>query len=136
MMVILQNKIEIWRIQAMKFCWTTINVKNLEESLRFYQEIVGLVVDKRFAAGPGMEIVFLGDGETKVELIYNENSKEVILGKDISLGFEVKSLEDTMEIVKKMGIAIQGGPIQPNPHIKFFYVYDPNGLKIQFVENL
>jgi lactoylglutathione lyase len=120
----------------MKFCWTTINVKNLGESLRFYQEIVGLAIDRRFPAGPGMEIVFLGDGETKVELIYNEKSKEVVLGKDISLGFEVKSLEDTMEAVKKMGIAIQGGPFQPNPHIKFFYVYDPNGLKIQFVENL
>ncbi len=34
----------------MKFCWATINVKNMEESLNFYQEIVGLTVDRRFKA--------------------------------------------------------------------------------------
>lgn len=32
----------------MKFCWVTITVKNMEESLRFYYEIVGLNIDKRF----------------------------------------------------------------------------------------
>ena len=53
----------------MSFCWATITVNDLEESLSFYQDIVGLTVDRRFQAGPGMEIVFLGDGETKVELI-------------------------------------------------------------------
>ena len=36
----------------MKFCWVTITVKNMEESLRFYQEIVGLTIDRRFQAGP------------------------------------------------------------------------------------
>ena len=40
----------------MKFCWCTIMVKNMEESLKFYTEILGLDVDKRFQAGPGLEI--------------------------------------------------------------------------------
>ena len=46
----------------MKFCWTTIRVNNLEKSLKFYQEIVGLMVDRRFKAGQDLEIAFLGDG--------------------------------------------------------------------------
>ena len=50
----------------MKFCWSTLRVKNMDESLKFYEEVVGLILDKRFNAGPGMEIAFLGDGETKV----------------------------------------------------------------------
>lgn len=120
----------------MKFCWSTLNVKNMEESLKFYEEVVGLSVDKRFKAGPGTEIVFLGDGETKVELIYNENSTDINVGKDISWGFEVKSVDEMMNFVKEKGIAIESGPIQPNPHVKFFFVKDPNGLKIQFVENM
>ena len=120
----------------MKFCWSTLMVKNLEESLRFYKEIVGLNVSKKFNAGPGVQIAFLGDGETKVELMCNEDSKEVSFGQDISLGFEVNSVDEMMVFVKEKGIDIHSGPFHPNPHTKFFYVLDPNGLKIQFVENI
>ena len=59
----------------MKFCWTTINVTSMEESLAFYQEIVGLPLMRRFPAGPGMEIAFLGDGETQVELIASASTE-------------------------------------------------------------
>ena len=111
-------------------------VKNLEESLKFYNEIVGLNVSRRFSAGPMGEIAFLGDGETKIELICNEGSKEARYGHDISLGFEVKSVDEMMVFVKEKGIDIHSGPFQPNPHVKFFYVLDPDGLKIQFVENI
>ena len=120
----------------MKFCWSTLMVKNLEESIKFYKEIVGLNMGRRFKAGPGVEIVFLGDGETKIELISNENIKEVDFGHDISLGFEVNSVDEMMTFVKEKGVDINSGPFQPNPHTKFFYLLDPNGLKIQFVENI
>src|SRR5659263_377620 len=120
----------------MKFCWSTLMVKNLEESLKFYQEIVGLEVNRRFKAGPGVEIAFLGDGETKIELIGNGSGEEVNVGKDISWGFEVDSLDKTLSLIKEKGFEIQSGPFQPNPHIKFFYMLDPNGFKIQFVENI
>lgn len=120
----------------MKFCWSTLMVKNLQKSIDFYVEIVGLNVNRRFNAGPGIEIAFLGDGETKIELVYNEAFKDVNFGDAISLGFEVNSLDEIMAVAKKKGIAIHSGPFQPNPHTKFFYVLDPNGLKIQFVENI
>jgi len=64
----------------MKFCWTTLTVKNMEESLKFYQELIGLNLNQRFQAGPNMEIAFLGQGETQVELIYNKEAKEKIIG--------------------------------------------------------
>ena len=55
-------------------------VNNLEESLKFYQEIIGLRVDKRFNAVPGVKIAFLGDEETKLELICNKTSRKVNIG--------------------------------------------------------
>lgn len=119
----------------MKFCWSTLRVNNLEESLKFYQEIVGLTVERRFQAGPGKEIAFLGKGETQIELIDVHSPEEVKVGEDISWGFEVDSVEEMMAFVKEKNIPIHSGPFQPNPHVKFFYVTDPNGLKIQFVEN-
>lgn len=39
----------------MKFLWTAINVKNLDESIAFYSKLVGLQVVRRFPAGPGVE---------------------------------------------------------------------------------
>lgn len=111
-------------------------VKDMEESLKFYQEIVGLEIDRRFMAAPEIEIVFLGQGDTKVELICNAAKKDINMGQDISLGFEVESVDKMIEYVKSKGMEIQGGPFQPNPFVRFFYVLDPNGLKIQFVENI
>ena len=120
----------------MKFCWSTIKVKNLEESLKFYKEIVGLTLSNRFSAGTGKEIAFLGDGETKIELICDESLKDINYSEYISLGFEVKSVDDMMNFIKEKGINIHSGPFEPNLHTRFFYVLDPDGLKIQFVENI
>lgn len=120
----------------MKFCWTTINVINMNESVEFYQEIVGLELNRRFDAGQGIEIAFLGNGETKVELICNAENKEIDIGKDVCLGFEVDSVDDMMTYIKEKGLSVLEGPYQPNPNIRFFYILDPNGLRIQFVENI
>lgn len=118
----------------MKFCWCTIHVKNMEESLKFYQEIVGLSLNRRFGQGP--EFAFLDGHGAQVELICDGKGAEPAIGQDISLGFETASLQETMDFVKARGIPVQSGPFQPNPHVRFFYVLDPNGLKIQFVENI
>lgn len=120
----------------MKFCWSTIKVKNMEESLKFYEEIVGLKLNDRFNSVPGKEIVFLGEGETKIELICDESIKDINYSEFISLGFEVNSLDKMINLLKEKGMKIHSGPVMPNPHIKFIYVLDPNGLKIQFIENI
>lgn len=120
----------------MKFCWCTVMVKNMEESLKFYEGVLELKINRRFESAPGVEIAFLGGGETQVELICNKALGKIEIGKDISLGFEVDSLTERMAFIKENGIPIHSGPFQPNPYVKFFYVLDPNGLKIQFVENM
>lgn len=120
----------------MKFCWSTISVKNLEESVKFYEEIVGLNVVNRFPAGPDSEIAFLGDGETKIELIWNKNKTDINIGQDISWGFTVDSVDEKINFLKEKGIDILEGPFQPTPQSKFFFILDPNGLRIQFYEEV
>lgn len=120
----------------MKFCWCTIAVMNMEESLRFYQEIVGLSINRRYKAGPGTEISFLGEGETEVELICDSNRKAPSNTDGISIGFEVESVDKMVAFIKEKGIEIVREPVQPNPHIKFFFVKDPDGVNVQFVENM
>jgi lactoylglutathione lyase len=118
----------------MEFCWSTIYVKNMEESVKFYQEVLGLPVKQRFTPGPDMEIAFLGEGETKVELIFDSSVKSIDLGSDISWGFRVDSLDQSMKFLKDRGIEIAAGPFEPNPNTRFIFILDPNGMKIQLVE--
>ena len=120
----------------MKFRWTTINVTDMEKSLGFYRDVVGLELDRRFKPAPHMEIAFLGTGETQVELIYNTEGSDADYGAGISLGFEVDSLDNLLPFLNVKGIPVHEGPFQPNPSIRFLYVMDPDGLRIQFLENL
>lgn len=117
----------------MKFLHCTIHVKDLEKSVQFYTDIVGLEIHRRFGA-PGHELVFLGGEGSEVELIASGETADI--GKDISIGFEVDSLADKLAFVQEKGVAVAGGPFQPNPRVKFFYVQDPDGLKVQFLENV
>ncbi|KAF5038532.1 Glyoxalase/Bleomycin resistance protein/Dioxygenase superfamily protein [anaerobic digester metagenome] len=118
----------------MKFLWTTIHVKDMEESLNFYQEVVGLKLVNRFNAGPEMEICFMGEDDTKLELICSSKIKNIQPGNAVSLGFKVESLDEMINIVNEKGIEIKTGPVQPNPDLKYFIALDPNGVKIQFAE--
>lgn len=117
----------------MKYCWTTLQVKNMEESINFYQNIIGLTVNKRTKLSPDFELAFIGSGETQVELICNSSETVLPIGNNISIGFQVESLD---EFIDKNGITVYEGPFQPNPGIKFLYILDPNGLKIQLIEFL
>lgn len=102
--------------------------------MEFYQGVLGLKLNNRYMAGPGMELAFLGEGNTQIELVCAENTECQNPGKGISLGFQVESVEDTLSVLEMKGIPVSRGIIQPNPHIRFFFVKDPDGYEIQFVE--
>ncbi|NLE16501.1 MAG: VOC family protein [Spirochaetales bacterium] len=118
----------------MDFVWATITVRNMEESLQFYQEVAGLRLNRRVRSNESTELAFLGDGPTQIELIHRSNGEPQGIGKGISLGFGVEDLDGMMLKIKELGLEIHEGPFAPNPHVRFFYVLDPNGLRIQFVE--
>lgn len=118
----------------MTFCWCTITVSDLDASIAFYRDIAGLPLQRRFDAGPDTQIAFLGSGETQIELIHNGSEAAACSG--ISLGFTVDSVDEMIAFLRDKGIPILSGPISPNPHIRFFHIQDPDGLRIQFVENL
>lgn len=120
----------------MKFCWATILVSNMEKSLDFYRNILGLDLVRRTSPNPDMELAFLGKGETQIELICHQGNPITPFSQNISLGFSLPSLEDFIQEMKNTGICLFSGPFQPNPHIRFAYIKDPDGLKIQLVQHM
>ncbi len=115
----------------MSFCWCTVHVKNMDASVQFYEDIVGIYVDRRFKSPTGAEIAFLGDGETKLELVANQG---IFSGSGISVGMMVDDVDQKIAFLKEKGIPVHSGPFTPNPSIKYFYVQDPDGLLVQFVQ--
>jgi lactoylglutathione lyase len=120
----------------MKFLWTALYVKNLDESIDFYSDLVGLQVVRRFPAGPGVEIALMGNGvenETLVELLADSSRNGADFTESISVGFAVDSLDAMLSTVKERNIPVQGGPIE-TPSSRFFTIKDPNGLNVQFFQ--
>lgn len=120
----------------MKFLWTTIYVKDLDESIAFYSSLIGLKMLKRFTAGPGIEIVFMGnntDNETLVELLADKNISQINHSEFLSIGFAVNSVDAMLETVKNRNIPVHSGPIE-TPGSIFFNIKDPNGIIVQFFQ--
>lgn len=108
----------------MKFLWTTLHVTQLESSLAFYRDRLGLSVNRRIEPA---KIVFLGSGETLLELIEGEAKPS----DGISLGFSVNNLEYWTESLRD---CLVSDIISPMPGFRFCFVTDPDGYRVQLVE--
>jgi len=108
----------------------TLRVKNMEESLEFYETITELKISRRFSAGPA-ELAFLtnGEGETEIELLCMPEG-QTFEGKGMFICFETDKLDEMHKLAEDKDL--KPSPIQlPDDGSRYFYVYDPNGVSIQ-----
>jgi len=119
----------------MKYGFVTITVKDMDESARFYKDVLGLKEARRFSPQPGVDIVFLKDEEgNAIELIAHEGNEGACGRSSVSIGFEVDSLEATMAMLKDRNVGIIRGPLGATGGVRFLFVKDPNGVEIEFIE--
>jgi len=91
----------------MAFLWCTVRVKDLERSVKFYEDVVGLKVARRLP-GPDCDIMFLGaGGETLLELMGGRSGN---VDEDISIGFSTDDLDALTEQLHAKGVKILSGP--------------------------
>jgi lactoylglutathione lyase len=114
----------------MAFLWCTLHVNDLNKSVKFYEEVAGLTVARRISGGHG-DMVFMGDGETLLELMGGGAGAQ---GQDISIGFSVGDLDVQTALLEEKGVPVHSGQFSPGPGVRFLFVQDPDGLLVQFVE--
>ena len=110
---------------------TVIAVEDLDESARFYTEILGMDETRRFQPRPGLTIAFFkGEGEAMIELIEGEEGKEGIY----MMGMEVKDMDAQVADLKAKGVELTRGPFgeEGGPRIAFFD--GPDGVEIELIE--
>ena len=121
----------------MKIKLITLHVENMENSLKFYQDTLGLeIVAKRNL--PNMELVFLGtDGDIQIELICAELENYTKQNSStIHFGIECKNIEVLVSEIKNNGYIVNGpiSPVPNNPSILFYLVHDSDGFVIQLIK--
>jgi lactoylglutathione lyase len=117
----------------MTYMHTTVRVNNLEQSLEFYQGLLGLKLVRRGPSGDG-ELAFLGEaGQPNIELIYHPGEEKPVYS-GFTLGFRVDSLKDGTAKLEQAGYPLVQGPVSPNPAVSFSFFRDPNGITIQLLE--
>ena len=121
-----------------KFLHTCIRVMDLEKSLRFYREALGLVETRR-KDFPEDEftLVFLSDadGKYELELTYNYNpEKPYIIGDGYShLAVSVEDLEISRHRHMDMGYEVTDLSGLPGNPPGFYFVTDPDGYDIEVI---
>ena len=116
-----------------KFCHNNFNVLNLEKSLEFYKNALGLVETKRTVAEDGSFIlVFLGDGESthKLELTWLRDwDRPYNLGdNEFHLALEVEDFDKAYELHKEMGCICY-----ENKEMGIYFIADPDNYWIEII---
>ena len=113
------------------FALNNLNVLNLEKSLAFYKEALGLVEVRR-KEKPDFTLVFLGDEVTphKLELTWlKDRTTPYNLGdNEIHLAFVVDDFDAALEKHRAMNCVCY-----ENPGMGVYFINDPDGYWIEIL---
>ena len=115
------------------FAHFNFNVLDLEKSLKFYKEALGLEPVRRKDAQDGLfTLVYLGDKKTgfELELTYLRDRKEPYnLGElEYHLAMATEDMKAAHELHEKMGVICY-----ENPDMGIYFINDPDGYWIEIV---
>jgi len=119
-----------------KLLHTRYRVKDLEKTVAFYRDVLGLKELRRQRSGRGSQLVFLKapDSEEEIEICKFDESGPVVVGPDLThLAFEVDDLEKFAKEAAAKGYPLSDGPHSINGG-KIAFIDAPEGYEIELIE--
>lgn len=119
----------------MKFLHTMVRIRDVEESLNFYVDTLGLKELRRKDVPAGkFTNIFLStaEGEAEIELTYNWESDEVYeTGRSWGhLAFEVEDIYEYCEMLMEKGVTIN----RPPRDGWMAFIKSPDGVSIELLQ--
>ena len=121
---------------AKKLLHTRYRVNDLEKTVEFYKNVLGLEEVRRHKSPRGSELAFLKapESEETVEICHFPNSGPVVVQEDLThLAFEVDSLEEFGRHLAKLGFEYSDGPTMREAGGGFAFIDAPEGYEIELM---
>ena len=119
-----------------KYLHTRFRVSDMEKSISFYQDILGMEVIEQKTSPRGSKLVFLKfpGMDCELELCSFPDSGSVHVPEDlVHLAFEVDDLEACMDKLNVAGVPITEGPLESSNGTKFIFTEDPDKYEIELM---
>jgi len=122
---------------ARKLLHTRYRVNDLERTVEFYREVLGLQEVRRHKSPRGSELVFLKapESEELIEITYFPGSGPVEVQADLThLAFEVDSLDEFAKHLAQHGLKFSDGPTLKPDGSGFAFIDAPEGYEIELMQ--
>ena len=115
----------------MKVKYATIVVEDMDESIKFYTEVMGFEIDSQYDPQPGATITLLrGEGDAMIELIENTEYGTGLF----AVGMDVEDINTTVKELRSKGAKITMELI-PITVGTLAFLEDPNGVRIALIQH-
>ena len=122
---------------AKRLLHTRYRVNDLEKTVKFYKEVLGLAEVRRHKSQRGSELVFMKAprSEETIELCHFPASGPVQVQPDLThLAFEVDSLDEFGKHIAALGYSYSDGPHVRPDGSGIAFVDAPEGYEIELIQ--
>ena len=124
-------------MRVKKLLHTRMRVSDMDQTINFYTDVLGLEVMERKTSPRGSHLAFLKvpNSEELIELCSFPPSGPVTVQEDlVHLAFEVDNLDRTIEALTAKGIRITDGPTRSSSGSRFIFIGAPDGYEVELIE--
>jgi lactoylglutathione lyase len=121
-----------------KLLHTRMRVNDLERTVSFYEQALGLLVARRHTSPRGAQLAFLKtpNSEEEIEICQLPNSPAVQVQNDLMhIAFAVDNMETFVVELKRKGFALSDGPSKSSSGTVIAFIDAPEGYEVELIEH-
>ena len=121
-----------------KLLHTRMRVNDIERTVKFYEQALGLTATRRHTSPRGAQLVFLAtpNSEEEIEICQMPaGAPAVQVQPDLMhLAFEVDNLDTFAVELKKKGFALSDGPTKSGSGSVIAFIDAPEGYEVELIQ--